>query len=240
MAALFSFWFMTLFKLIHQYAHLFDFETTSTLDNSQPFKQYIIKQLTHHNQFATHALVALFNDQHTVAIFSQKPILDQSLPVITFNGKSSHLLAWLKFFQDEHEIIIQHGVVIQYQNQGILISGESGSGKTRLAAALLQSGATLICDDAPYIGKQKQRLLAICPPKYVGLMHFRDQGMVDTKQKFNAKAAIQSPLKLVVKLTDNPLTTVENFSLLGINLPCYEVPIFSEETIAIVKTLLRE
>lgn len=62
--------------------------------------------------------------------------------------------------------------------RALLIEGVSGSGKSSLALALIDRGATLIGDDAITVTRQGETLHASPPPNTRGLMEVRNVGVI--------------------------------------------------------------
>ena len=81
--------------------------------------------------------------------------------------------------------------------RGLLIEGASGSGKSSLALALLDDGATLVGDDGVELSARHGRLVAEPVPSIAGKLEIRGVGLVD----FPATSA---PVALVLKLDREP------------------------------------
>ena len=73
----------------------------------------------------------------------------------------------------------RHGVLIHYLNTGVYLVGESGVGKSETALELLDSGAQLVCDDAPQFHIEDDKIIGTCPGQFYGLMHIRELGILD-------------------------------------------------------------
>lgn len=74
-----------------------------------------------------------------------------------------------------------HASCITFGNQGLLIIGKSGSGKSALALQLIGLGATLIADDGVILTPIEGRLKATCPPAIQGMIEARGIGLLATK-----------------------------------------------------------
>ena len=61
---------------------------------------------------------------------------------------------------------------------GVLIQGDSGSGKSDLALRLLDQGFVLVADDRTCIWASGGRLFGACPPAIEGLIEARGLGLV--------------------------------------------------------------
>ncbi len=77
--------------------------------------------------------------------------------------------------------------------RGLLIEGPPGSGKSSLALALIDRGATLVGDDGVLLELRAQRLWALPPPNIAGLLEIRNVGLATLP-------AAAVPVALVVRL----------------------------------------
>ena len=83
---------------------------------------------------------------------------------------------------------------VSIDGRGLLIAGEPGAGKSSLALALIDRGATLIGDDGLIIDDEDGFPLA-CPPKTTrGLLEVRNVGLVEFTPS-------EAPVSLVLQLT---------------------------------------
>jgi len=67
---------------------------------------------------------------------------------------------------------------VAIDGRALLIAGEAGSGKSSLALALIDRGATLIGDDGVMLEAREGQLLASPPPRHSGLIEVRNVGLV--------------------------------------------------------------
>jgi HPr kinase/phosphorylase len=89
-----------------------------------------------------------------------------------------------------------HGTAVLIGATGALIRGESGSGKSRLACALIARGARLVADDRVIVSQCHGRLVAGGPAAIAGRLEVRGSGLVAVP--FERWAV----LRLVVDLAD--------------------------------------
>lgn len=82
---------------------------------------------------------------------------------------------------------------VSIAGRGVLIEGAPGSGKSSLALALIDRGATLVGDDGVLLEARGGRLWALPPPTIAGLIEIRNVGLAT----FPPEAA---PVALLVRL----------------------------------------
>lgn len=71
-----------------------------------------------------------------------------------------------------------HGTAVLIGAAGVLIRGESGTGKSQLALALIARGARLIADDQAIVSNCHDRLVVSAPAATAGLLEVRGRGLV--------------------------------------------------------------
>jgi serine kinase of HPr protein (carbohydrate metabolism regulator) len=97
----------------------------------------------------------------------------------------------------------------------VLIEGPPGSGKSSLALALIDRGASLVGDDGVMLEERGGRLWALPPPNIAGLVEIRNVGLATLP----AEAA---PVALLVRL--DPAAprlpeSAERAMLVGVSVP---------------------
>ena len=101
--------------------------------------------------------------------------------------------------------------------RAILIEGAPGSGKSSLALALIDRGATLVGDDGVALCVRDGRLWAAPPRHTAGLLEIRNIGLATMQ-------STEAPVALLLRLDrDDAPRFVEQAAsaeLLGIRLPC--------------------
>ena len=95
-----------------------------------------------------------------------------------------------------------HGVLMEVYSIGVLITGESGSGKSELALELITRGHRLVADDAPeFIQIAPDVIDGTCPEMLQDLLEVRGLGILNVREMFGQTAVKQSKyLRLVVHL----------------------------------------
>lgn len=82
----------------------------------------------------------------------------------------------------------QHATLVSVSNQGVLIRGAPGVGKSSLALQLLKNGAALIADDLTWLKAHQDYLMGYADPHYRGQIAIRGIGIIDVAHVFGASA----------------------------------------------------
>ena len=126
---------------------------------------------------------------------------------------------------DSSAVIQQHGVMVRWQDHGLLICGPPGIGKSSLALAIVKQCGQLIADDGVDISRRQNLLIACCPPTIDGQLHSRELGLLNIRSLFDNEAVQpESKLDAIIELLAEPPKTVsfqpQQFTtLLGLKLP---------------------
>ncbi len=147
---------------------------------------------------------------------------------------------------------IIHGVFMDVMGSGVLLTGESGIGKSELALDLISRGHRLIADDAPEFSKIAPDIInGTCPEMLREFLEVRGLGILNVRALFGDSAIkISKYLRLVIDLevmTDEQLHHVDrlrgakrNRKILGINVPEVSLPVAPGRNLAIaVETAVR-
>ena len=118
---------------------------------------------------------------------------------------SPFLAALIEFLNTElAPRITRHGVLVEVYGEGVLITGESGAGKSETAIELIKRGHRLIADDAVEIRKINDRTLRGNSPS--NIRHFvelRGIGIIDVKTLYGVESVkMEQEINLVIQLED--------------------------------------
>ncbi|MBR4768301.1 MAG: HPr(Ser) kinase/phosphatase [Lachnospiraceae bacterium] len=129
----------------------------------------------------------------------QVPVLisDQATSVL-----SAEIIRWLHV--QLAPMITIHGVLMDVYGEGILITGESGIGKSEAAIELIKRGHRLVADDVVEIRRVSDDTLVGCAPEVTRhLIELRGIGIVDVKALFGIEAVKNTQsIDLVIELED--------------------------------------
>lgn len=137
-----------------------------------------------------------------------------------------------------------HGVFIEVCGEGVLITGQSGLGKSELALELLARGHRLVADDAVEFRIERGRLTGRCPPLLEGFLEARSLGVLNIRKLFGARSLRKSaPLDLTIELDAPPqaISGMERLSghrgsreILGLQVPEISIPIRLGHNLAVL------
>lgn len=101
-----------------------------------------------------------------------------------------------------------HGCMVDVQGIGVLVEGESGSGKSESVIGLLQRGASLVADDVVKLRVVEDReIIATSPPNLQGMIEIRGLGVLNVTALFGVGALrLSKRLDLIVTLVHGQKT----------------------------------
>ena len=129
-----------------------------------------------------------------------------------------------------------HGSSVAVEDNGILIIGHSGSGKSDLALRLIDSGGTLISDDQTLCLKKQDEIFLFSIEAIYGLLEVRGMGIIKVPYVENVKMKI---VVSMVKKTER-LCRRNKKKLLGLNYPLLELEPNEVSAVAKIKLKLNE
>ncbi len=140
--------------------------------------------------------------------------------------------------------ITRHGVLVEVYGEGVLITGDSGIGKSETAIELIKRGHRLIADDAVEISKVSEKTLVGRAPEIIRhYMELRGIGIIDIRRIFGAGAVKETEkIELVInfepwiegKIYDRLGIETEYIDILGIKVPYINVPVRPGRNLAVI------
>ncbi len=137
-----------------------------------------------------------------------------------------------------------HGVLIEVFGEGVLITGDSGVGKSETALELVKRGHRLIADDLVEVRRVSDTTLVGRAPEIIRhLLEIRGLGIVDVKELYGVSSVKQQEnINVIINLElwqegkfYNRLGNEdETTTLLGIDIPSATIPIRPGRNLAII------
>lgn len=175
-----------------------------------------------------------------------KIALEKKIPLLMTKKATSaftaEIIRWLNV--QLAPCISVHGVLVDVYGEGVLITGESGIGKSEAALELIKRGHRLVTDDVVEIRKVSDDTLVGSAPEITKyFIELRGIGIVDVKTLFGVASVKEtSQIDLVIKLEDwdkdkeyDRLGLEEEYTeYLGNKLVCHNIPIRPGRNLAII------
>ena len=126
------------------------------------------------------------------------------IPMFATPESSAFVIDVLRAYLSKHfaDRTTMHGVFMDILGLGVLITGESGLGKSELGLELMSRGNGLVADDAVDLFRINQTTIeARCPELLLNLLEVRGIGLLDIRAIFGETAVRRKMrLKLIVHL----------------------------------------
>lgn len=202
-------------------------------------------------------LEKLFESPVSCIILSEHEVLPNELiqyieshqiPIFQSEFNGSELLENCRYYLTRAlaEHTVEHGVFIEVNSVGIFITGDSGTGKSELALALLTRGHRLISDDVTQFTRVAPDTLDGHSPGILSdFMEVRGLGILNIRAMFGSNAIKRNKtLRLNIELTPYNEQNKHQFDrlgldtyttkILGIEVPQIQLPIAPGRNIAVL------
>ena len=171
---------------------------------------------------------------------------EHNIAVLVSSKSTSNLMAevirWLNV--KLAPCISVHGVLVDVYGEGVLITGESGIGKSEAALELVKRGHRLVSDDVVEIRKvSDDTLIGTAPDITRHLIELRGIGIVDVKMLFGVSSVRETQnIDLVIRLEEwdkdrdyDRIGLEEEYTeYLGNKVVCHSIPIRPGRNLAII------
>lgn len=171
---------------------------------------------------------------------------ENNIPVLGTKRSTSEFMAELIYCLGEWlaPCISIHGVLVDVYGEGLLITGESGIGKSEAALELLRRGHRLVTDDVVEIRKiNEHTLIGTSPDITRYFIELRGIGIIDVKNLYGVESVKEKQeIDLVIKLEEwkkdkeyDRLGMEEEYTeILGNKVACHSLPIRPGRNLAVI------
>ena len=130
--------------------------------------------------------------------------------------------------------VTRHGVLLDISGEGVMITGDSGIGKSESAIELIMRGHRLVADDAVEIRRISNQLIGTAPEVIRHYIELRGIGVIDVRQLFGMSAIMdESQIDLVVqfeqwdetKFYDRLGLEDHHIDIMGVEGACVTIPV---------------
>ncbi|MBQ7792030.1 MAG: HPr(Ser) kinase/phosphatase [Clostridia bacterium] len=168
------------------------------------------------------------------------------IPILRTEQTTSKFMAKLIAYLNVElaERITLHGVLCEVYGEGVLITGESGVGKSETAIELVKRGHRLVADDAVEVKKVSDKsLVGTAPESIRHFIEIRGIGIIDVRRIFGMGSIKETEkIDLIIKLEawdpkkqyDRLGLVTEYSELLGNKIPTLNIPVKPGRNLAVV------
>ncbi len=168
------------------------------------------------------------------------------IPVFQSNAKTTKfsLQAIMYLNRSLAPHVTRHGVLVDVYGVGVLLTGESGVGKSEAALELIKRGHQLAADDVVDICRvADDRLIGEAPEMVRHFMEIRGIGIIDIRAMYGVGSVIMSKsIDMVIHMEkwdqskeyDRLGLTEETVTILGVKVPYQVMPVRPGRNLAII------
>src|SRR5690625_717091 len=137
-----------------------------------------------------------------------------------------------------------HGVLVDIHGVGVLITGQSGVGKSETALELVKRGHRLVADDSVEIRQEDyDRLIGNSPPLIKHLLEIRGLGIIDVMSLFGAGSVINyKKISIIINLEmcdqnkqyDRIGGDVYTMKIMDVHVPKATIPVRPGRNLAVI------
>ena len=172
---------------------------------------------------------------------------EYKIPIFCSDLSSTEVITHLRYFLSRAlaDKVILHGVFMEVISLGVMLTGESGLGKSELALELVTRGHRLIADDAPeFMRIAPDIVVGSCPLVLRDFLEVRGLGVLNIREMYGDSAIKFSKyLRLIIHLTamqsipkseDRLATPQLTKNVLGLEIPVIRLPVAAGRNLAVM------
>ena len=196
------------------------------------------REKAHSKLFGPDTVVIFFADNLVPPEELKQLSKQHKIPVFCSSTSSNEVITRLRYFLS-HELadkVILHGVFMEIISIGVLLTGESGLGKSELALELISRGHRLIADDAPeFMRIAPDIIVGSCPPILRDFLEVRGLGVLNIREMYgDSSIKFSKYLRLIIHLTpmkslskaqDRLSSSLHMKKILDLDIPMIELPV---------------
>ncbi|WP_027108877.1 HPr(Ser) kinase/phosphatase [Lacticigenium naphthae] len=175
-----------------------------------------------------------------------KAAKEKEIPVLSSPRSTTRLASNITNFLEEKlaERLSVHGVLVDIYGMGVIITGDSGIGKSETALELIQRGHRLVADDRVELYMLDERRIVGEPPEILrNLIEIRGVGVVDVVNLFGVGAVrLTKSVDLVVNLElwdrnkeyDRLGSNLDSLRVFNVDVQKINIPVRTGRNLAII------
>lgn len=147
----------------------------------------------------------------------------KNFPVFSSSSPTYRLIIDIVTFLDEHlsENTSLHAGLLSVYGKGVLIRGDSGSGKSEIALELIKRGHILIADDRVDCYRIHNSIIGKSPELLRDMLELRGVGVINVARMFGVSSVAEKS-KIDFQITLEYWDHNRNYDRIGIEEPQYE------------------
>ena len=140
--------------------------------------------------------------------------------------------------------ITRHGVLVEVYGEGILITGDSGVGKSETAIELVKRGHRLIADDAVELRRvSSKQIMGSSPENIRHFIELRGIGIINVARLFGI-GSVKNSVEVEIVIELEPWDRTKNYDrtglesrtcdILGVQVPNMVIPVMPGRNLAVI------
>ncbi|MFK8027168.1 MAG: HPr(Ser) kinase/phosphatase [Gammaproteobacteria bacterium] len=192
--------------------------------------------------------IAIFFTDGLMPSLELKTFVDKyKTPIFCSALSSTEVITHLRYFLSRAlaDKVILHGVFMEVISLGVMLTGESGLGKSELALELVTRGHRLIADDAPeFMRIAPDIVVGSCPIVLRDFLEVRGLGVLNIREMYgDSSIKFSKYLRLIIHLTamqsipkseDRLATPQLTKNVLGLEIPVIRLPVAAGRNLAVM------
>lgn len=141
----------------------------------------------------------------------------KNFPVLLCKDKTSRAMVEVVTYLDGElaEVKTLHGVFLQIYGKGVLLTGESGMGKSEIALELIKKGHLLVADDRVDCSLIHKQIIGQAPEILKQMLEIRGVGIINVSKMFGVSSVLEKAI-IDINIHIEPWKKGKQYDRLGI------------------------
>ena len=170
----------------------------------------------------------------------------KNFPIFSSYAHTNSITVELLSFLEEALAPVEtlHGVLLQVYGRGVLVTGDSGVGKSEIALEMIKKGHILVADDRVDVYRAHNQIFGKPADVLKDMLELRGVGLLNISDMFGGMATTEkTDIDCIVNLclSDNSeeydrlgMNNEQSISLFGIDIPKLDIPVGQGRSVAVM------